>query len=156
MILYEEGVPDLESLHMEKYHVTSSVIDIREKYAKLALMLIFPFRVLDDMKDKNSGLYWESSIMMRESGVLRKDSLQILQNIQDQIQCKKLKTYYDMLVKRTTDPVIDNNNKLRNIQNEEDGFGMSIDDMSALIEAHEFASTLDNVHNEKGMNGRTF
>ena len=47
-----------------------------------------------------------------------------------------------MLAKKTKDPDIDNNTKLRKIEDEEDDFGMSIDDLSALIEAQEFAGAL--------------
>ena len=93
---------------------------------------------------------------MRYSCKISKAQLQILQNIQDQIQCKKFKTYGDMLAKRTKDPDIANNTKLRKIEDEKDDFGMNIDGLSALIEAQEFAGALHSVDNESGMNGKTF
>lgn len=61
-----------------------------------------------------------------------------------------------MLVKRTKDPEIDHNTKRRKIENKEDYFDMSIDDLSDLIEAQEYAGVLQSVYNEKVINGRAF
>ena len=58
MISNEQGFPDLESLQLEKNNVTSSVKDTRERYSKLVLMLVFPFRELDNIKDLRIGSYW--------------------------------------------------------------------------------------------------
>ena len=51
-------------------------------------MLVFPFRELNDLKEIHCGSYWKKFITMRDSGILTKDGLKILQNISDQIQCK--------------------------------------------------------------------
>ena len=49
MISNVQGFPDLESLQLKK-NVTSSVKHIRERYFKLALLLGFPFKDLDNIK----------------------------------------------------------------------------------------------------------
>ena len=97
MISMAIGLPDLESLQMNIKNVTFSVNESRERYAKFALALIHPFRTLNDLKDKQTGLYWDKFIFLRDSNLLSKSGLQILQNLQDQIQCKKLKSIKDLL-----------------------------------------------------------
>ena len=109
MILMEPNLPDLSSLQMNTKNVTFSVKEHRERYAKFALALIHPFRTLNDLQDNNTGLYWDKFIMLSNSHSLSKSGLKILQNLQYQIQCKKLKSFKDVLRRETKVPYIHEN-----------------------------------------------
>ena len=73
---------------MDRENVTTSVKDARETYSFLALMIIYPFRTIDDLTDNESDLYWTKFVILRDTNQLKNDGLQIFQNIQDQIQFK--------------------------------------------------------------------
>ena len=120
MISSENGFPDLDSLQMDKGNVTFSVTDNRERYAKVALALIFPFWTLDDLKDSNTGMYWNKFIILQNAYQLSESGLQILQNIQDQIQCKKLKRFQNMLLSEVQEPDDEYSLEIPNILDDED------------------------------------
>lgn len=81
--------------------------------------------------------------------------LQILQNLQDQIQCKKLKLFKDFLSRQTEKSHSTGSlRKQRDLDDNKD-CGMSIEEILTLVEAEQFACTLSNIENENGMNGRT-
>ena len=84
---------------------------------------------------------------------MRDEGLEILQNIQDQTQCKKLKSYGDELSRITKDPIGDGVNSSR-FNEEEDG--LSPEDLSNLNDAQGIASELQNIESDDGMNDRTF
>ena len=78
---------------------------------------------------------------------------QILLNVQDQIQCRKLNSFKDVLTRQTE--VSHNNENLRqqNCLDDDEDIGISIEQISALIAVEQFACTLKNIEN--GMNGKT-
>ena len=94
--------------------------------------------------------------MLSNSYSLSKSGLQILQNLQDQIQCRKLKAFKDVLTRQTEEPHSDENLRQQKGLDDDEDIGMSIEQISALMEAEQFACTLKNIENENGMNGRTF
>ena len=65
MICSDIGFPDLELLQMGVENVTSSVKDMRETYSFLVLILIYPFRTIDDLKDNKNGLFWTKFVTLR-------------------------------------------------------------------------------------------
>ena len=67
--------PDLEILQLESDNVTSSVCSMRERYSFLAMMLIHPFRSMDDLKDSHDNLYWTKFGRLRDRKQLREDGL---------------------------------------------------------------------------------
>ena len=93
--------------------------------------------------------------MLRDSHSLSKSGLQILQNLQDQIQCKKLKSFKDLLSRQTEEPhSTENLRKQKGLDDNKD-FGMNMEQILALMEAEHIACTLKNIENENEMNGRT-
>ena len=156
MISMEPNLPDLSSLQMNTQNVTFSVKEHRERYAKFALALIYPFRNLDDLKCNQTGLYWDKFVMLRDSHLLSKSGLKILQNLQDQIQCRKLKSFKDVLTRQTKEPHSDEDLRQQKGLDDDNDIGMNMEQISALIEAEQFACALNNIENENGMNGRTF
>ena len=143
---------------LDKGNVTFSVTDNRERYTKVALALIFPFQTLDNLKDGHTGMHWNKFIILQNSYQLSKSGFQILQNIQDQLQWKKLKRFHDMLFSETQEPEAVNSLQRPNGLDDEDDedFGISADQMAALLEVEDYANGLKNVDSEEGMRGRTF
>ena len=88
MIPNDMRFPDLEVLQLGNSYVTAPVKEMREKYSYLSLILIFPFRSMNDLKDDQSGLYRPRFITLRDANQLKYEELMILQNIQDQMQCE--------------------------------------------------------------------
>ena len=72
----------------------------REDYAKIILLLFYPYRTQDDLRVEGS--YWKRYKMALSENRISKNSLQVIQNIQDcQHNCSKLKTAADDLQKTT-------------------------------------------------------
>ena len=84
---------------------------------------------------------------------MKKEGLQLLQNIQDQIQCKKMKSYGYNLSKITVEPV-GNDNSISRFDEEDDD--VHPNDLSRLIEAQGIANELQNIEADSIINGRTF
>jgi len=144
MISIDTKFPDLENLKMNDAYITSSVKDMREIYSFHAMMLIYPFRTLNDLKDNVTGLFWSKFIDLRKRDEFSCDDLNILQNIQDQIQCKKLQSYGDILSRSTEEPEGDGLNNSKYNQEEEDY--TDFDRISNLIEAQDFANDMENIY----------
>lgn len=106
VIYSSEQFPDFGSLEVDFSNVHS--LDCspdanlkRETWARMALMLFFPFRKFEDLK--KNGSYWQRYWEAVEKKQLWKDdpkygvdscnerALNVLQNIQDKLNCKKLK-----------------------------------------------------------------
>ena len=60
-----------------------------------------------------------------------------------------------MLIRQTEVPHNDENLRKQNSLDNAEGIGISIEQISALIAAEQFACTLKNIENENGMNGNT-
>ena len=54
--LPREKLCNIEMLHINESNVNDSVRQYREDYGKMALLILYPFRTLDDLKKDNS--YW--------------------------------------------------------------------------------------------------
>ena len=91
MISIYTAFPDLAILKMNDQYIIFCVRNMRKKYLLYALMLVHPFSKLDDLKDETTVLYWWRFISLKVNGHFNDTSLSILQNIQDQIQCKHVK-----------------------------------------------------------------
>ena len=74
---------------------------------------------------------------------------QILLNVQDQIQCRKLNSFKDVLTRQTEVPHNDENLRKQNSLDNAEGIGISIEQISALIAAEQFVCTLKNIENGK-------
>ena len=59
-----------------------------------------------------------------------------------------------MLTRQTEVPHNDENLRQQNSLDNDEGIGISIEQISALITAEQFACTLKNIENENGMNGK--
>lgn len=97
----------IEHLELETTHPTEETSLIRENYAKMALMMFYPFRTLDDLKKNDS--YWllfESELKQFKEGyhtTFWRRGFVILQNIQDKYTLeKKIKLH------RARDPITTN------------------------------------------------
>ena len=76
------------------------VIEKREKYGQLVLLLFYPFRDKDDLKLGNS--YWKRYKKALEDRLITSKCLQVMQNIQDiTYNCTELKVAGDALDKTT-------------------------------------------------------
>ena len=108
--LPREKLCDIELLHINKSSVSDSAKQYREDYAKMALLMFYPFRTLDQLKKDNS--YWtlfeEQRRMYFNLDGCHKNSeklkfwwkgFEILQNIQDRFTLEKK-------LKRARDPVV--------------------------------------------------
>lgn len=91
MISIYTAFPDLAILKMNDQYIIFCVRNMRKKYLLYALMLGHPFSKLDDLKDETTVLYWWRFISLKVNGHFNDTGLSILQNIQDQIQCKHVK-----------------------------------------------------------------
>ena len=63
----------------------------QEKYEKMAMILFYPFRELQELKFEDTDKYWEKYQQIQQQGKLYKDAINVLQNIQDKNQLQKLK-----------------------------------------------------------------
>ena len=76
------------------------VIDKREKYGQIALLLFYPYRDKDDLK--LNGSYWKRYRMALMNNLISKKCLEVMQNIQDvTYNCIDLKVSSDILEKTT-------------------------------------------------------
>ena len=60
------------------------------------------------------------------------------------------------MTRQTKVPHNDENLRKQNSLDNDEGIGISIEQISALIAAEQFACTLKNIENENGMNEKTF
>ena len=101
-------------------------------------------------------MYCDKVVMLRDSHLLSKSGLKILQNLQYQIQHRKLKSFKDVLTRQTKVPYRDISSRQQIGLDDDDVIGMIVEQSSALIESQQFVCTLKNIENENGINGRTF
>ena len=105
----------------------------REEYAKIVLLLFYPYRIQDDLMLNES--YWDRYKMaLSENRISHKD-LQVLQNIQDVCHnCANLKVAQDDLLKSTTCAAheLDNKKKLK-----DDEPTISCDQITDMLQQHD-------------------
>jgi len=113
-LYYSSKFPDIASLQMYPLGHTAmdeSCNQVREAYAKKAMLMFFPFRSKQELYGKHNRL-WESFIEQKQmllSGVLGEansaslytNSIQILQNIQDLLNVKRVPNVDDILLSCT-------------------------------------------------------
>ena len=98
----------IEELELSSENPTEEAQEKREDYAKMALMMFYPFRTLDELNLEGS--HWK--LFQRELDLYQKDEtakltfwervFQILQNIQDRMTLeKKIKIVDDPVAEKT-------------------------------------------------------
>ena len=75
--------------------------------------------------------------MLRDSHSLSKSGLKILQNLQYQIQCRKLKSFKDVLTRETKVPYSYKNLRQQKGLDDDNNIGMNIEQILAFIEAEQ-------------------
>ena len=73
--------PNISELDMNNLNPSDAVIQVREKYAQMALLLFYPFRTRNDLKQ--NGSYWKKYRSSVQDNTFWPKGLEILQNIQD-------------------------------------------------------------------------
>ena len=93
-------IPNVKDLHLnEMGNQSEDVMEKRETYAKIALVLFYPFRIRSDLVLGSS--YWRKYLQVLNENKLWKKGLEILQNIQDvNHNCKDF-VDYDPLLNQT-------------------------------------------------------
>ena len=106
---------DLQSGRTNNLFLTKNT---RENYAKIILLLFYPYRMQEDLR--HEGSYWKRYKLALSENKISKKSLQVIQNIQDcQHNCSKLKTATDDLEKTTVyDAHEDDYQKGRNVDDD--------------------------------------
>ena len=77
MISIYTAFPDLAILKMNDQYLIFCVRNMRKKYLLHALMLVYPFRTLDDLKNEITGLYWWRIVSLKANGHLHDAGLNI-------------------------------------------------------------------------------
>ena len=105
-------LPNIAELHQFEETNDPNIIDMRERYAAIILLLFYPYRSQDDLE--LNGSYWNKYKYVIENNMLSAKSLEVCQNIQDvSYNCSKLKQAKDELQQTTvfTPHENDNNRK---------------------------------------------
>ena len=104
-------LPNIAELHQFEETNDPNVIDMREQYAAIILLLFYPYRSQDDLE--LNGSYWNKYKYVIENNMLSAKSLEVCQNIQDiSYNCSKLKQAKDELQQTTVfTPHEDDNNR---------------------------------------------
>ncbi|MFN9654790.1 MAG: AAA family ATPase, partial [Dolichospermum sp.] len=116
-LYYSNKFPDIADLCMDSDEgIDDTVRDMREIYARKALLLFYPFRDKQDLLGEKDSL-WEffieqkhrlsplttaSDVQLNDEPKLYQHALQILQNIQDLLNVKKIPSSEEMLQSCTT------------------------------------------------------
>ena len=123
-------LPSVEDLIKDSPITDIDTTRTREEYAKIILLLFYPYRVQDDLLLNES--YWNRYNEALSENKISPHGLQVIQNIQDvHHNCTKLKTAEDTLLKTTTCLKHDLDNKV-NAKNDEPT--ISFDQISDMLE----------------------
>ena len=83
--MYSKGDwPDIESLELYRpigWIASTAADQARERYAKMVMMVFYPFRELHELKCKDTGKYWPRYQQFQQQRKLYWDTNRILQNI---------------------------------------------------------------------------
>ena len=103
---------DLEDLELTDDEPSRSALESRENYAKMALLLFHPFRDESILHHDENSRLWEKLVnAMNEnidSSKFWKNGARILQNMQDNLQCRKCKVPSDRIKATTLSSESDN------------------------------------------------
>ena len=109
----------MEELELDNNKSTEQSHDKREMYAKMALLMFYPFRTLNDLKRKGS--YWKQFNKQRRRHIQKRTNkfwtkgFEILQNIEDRSNIqKKLKRARDPISMETINKQPNDTNKKKN------------------------------------------
>ena len=95
---------DLEELELDQLEPSDNAREKRE-YAKVALILFYPYRDKDIFQLDDHSSLWEKFIFLLkesdDSARFWKKGKDILQNMQDNMQCRKCKAPTDKLIEST-------------------------------------------------------
>jgi len=108
--LPKPGLCNIEELQLNSANPSAEALQSREYYAKMSLLMFYPFRSLGELK--LNGSYWDKFNKERKLWILQKDTnsstsitttfwpkgFEILQNMQDRLTMEKQ-------VKRARDPI---------------------------------------------------
>ncbi len=96
---------DLEELELDQLEPSDNAQKKRENYAKVALILFYPYRDKEIFQLDDHSSLWEKFIFLLkesdDSARFWKKGKDILQNMQDNIQCRKCKAPTDKLKEKT-------------------------------------------------------
>ena len=96
---------DLEELELDQLEPSDNALEKRENYAKVALILFYPYRDKEIFQLDDHSSLWEKFIFLLkesdDSARFWKKGKDILQNMQDNIQCRKCKAPTDKLKEST-------------------------------------------------------
>ena len=94
-------LPNVADLKIDNIITDGDTSRKREEYAKIVLLLFYPYRIQDDLMLNES--YWDRYKMALIENRISQKNLQVLQNIQDVCHnCANLKVAQDDLLKTTT------------------------------------------------------
>ena len=123
--------PNISQLQMNNAHPSEEVIVVRENYAKMALLLFFPFRTRSDLT--HNGSFWERYRLSIRDRTFWPKGLEILQNIQDiNYNCAQLERPVDPITASTTLRTHEKDKELNRSSETEDN-AVSIDHIEAML-----------------------
>ena len=94
-------LPNIAKLCQHEETYDEDIIDLREQYAKIVLLLFYPFRTQDDLL--LNGSFWKKYLHVKDNNILSKKCVQVCQNIQDvSYNCTNLKQAQDELISTTS------------------------------------------------------
>ena len=74
-------LPNIKDIHILEQTSDKSIIDLRERYAMIVLLLFYPYRIMDDLVIDDS--YWDKYKSVLSNSEPSGKSLEVIQNIQD-------------------------------------------------------------------------
>ena len=103
-MIYMPPFADLYDLELDKgsLHVDEEVTEARNIYALRALILFFPFRKIEDLNESGAVSYWEKFQKSKSGNALYSNGCNILQNIQDRHNLKRIVRGEDDIESKTT------------------------------------------------------
>ena len=94
-------LPNVADLRIDSDVMDINILSKREEYAKVVLLLFYPYRIQDDLMLNES--YWDRYKWALRNNQISPKDLQVIQNIQDVCHnCANLNKAQDELLKTTT------------------------------------------------------
>ena len=111
-------LPNIADLRINSITTDVHTLKRREEYAKIVLLLFYPYRIRDDLMLNES--YWDRYKMALSKNIISTKDLEVCQNIQDVCHnLTKLKVAQDDLLKTTTYVAHELDNKHKHHVNDE-------------------------------------
>ena len=94
-------LPNIAKLCQHEETYDEDVMNLREQYTKIVLLLFYPFHTQDDLL--LNGSFWEKYLHVKDNNILSEKCVQVCQNIQDvSYNCTNLKQAQDELISTTS------------------------------------------------------